>query len=283
MRVLTLLVRTGTAKYPKAESEIDAIFARQMPEVERTVIVADNALPPGVVESSGHRTVIGGDNSVSEFTAFDRALGHAGAGIWSYDLVHVVTEAFNTLYVDYLERFTTPLLSAIAGRPVCCGHIDCFNEPVEAVGFPMQHWIRSCFFFVTPGELKALGSLVSVRDRSRLFSGDPAAPFRRDAPVSLTYQRYITDWLTGADLGQGVKWHSSFTLGADTLPTFERKALSIVNEQLLSARLQALACNVVDVTWLSARLRERPAAAIEWQTPWRQQLAGRDRATLTLS
>lgn len=282
MRVLTVLVRYGSEQYPVAEAAIDRIFKVQLPDVARTVVVVDNSLPPGVAEHSGERTVIGGDNTVFEFSGFTQALAHVGDAVWSYDLIHFATSAFDTLYVAYLERFTPAVLGALLGRRVCCGHIDCYNQPVEALGFRMQHWVRTCFFFLPPAEAMSLRGFVSLSDPSRLFSGRPEEPFLPQAPLDSTYRRYITEWLTGGDIGQGVEWHSSFGLSRATLPTFHRKALCIVNEQVLSARLEARECRLVDVTWLSAMLRHRDATAMPWGTPWRDQLAGRDRDALSV-
>jgi hypothetical protein len=162
-------------------------------------------------------------------------------------------------------------------RPVCVGHIDCYNEPVEIFGCQTQHWIRSCFFFMPPAEAKALGSFVSVDAAERFFSGDPAAPFRDDAPLSGRYKQYILDWLTGGDIGQNTTWHSAFGLTADRLPAFQQKALSIMNEQLLGARLRAQGCSLIDVTWLATMMGSGRLPAKWWKAQWREQLAGRDR------
>jgi hypothetical protein len=277
-RVLTILARYGTEQYPNAEREIAEIFGRQMPAVDRNVLIVDNARPRHAVEEREDGTiVIGGDNSAREFSAFDRAIEFAGSDIWSYDLVHFATSAFNRLYVAYLERFRTRLLEALVGRAVCVGHIDCYNEAVDVLSWRSQHWIRSCFFFMPPAEARALGSFVSVTDPSRFFSGDQREPFRADAPLSHRYREYITHWLTGGDIGQGVEWHSRFALTRETLKEFEDKTRAILNEQLLGIRLRAMGCHLVDVTWLSTMLRHRDPQEISWQTPWREQLANRDR------
>jgi hypothetical protein len=277
LRVLTVLARFGTDQYGQAVREINEWFAGQMPAVERTLVVVDNARPRYAVERQEDIVIIGGDNSASEFSAFDRAIDFIGADIWSYDLVHFTTSAFNRLYVAYLDRFDAAVLRPAATRPLCIGHIDCYNKPVEVLTYHSQHWIRSCFFFLAPTEAKALGSFVSVADPALFFSGSPLSPFRPAAPLDQQYRDYITQWLTGQDVGQGVAWHSSFALTADTLATFERKAQAILNEHLLSVRLRALGCHLVDVTWLSTMLRRAPAEEIVWATPWRDQLANRDR------
>jgi len=277
MRVLTILLRYGTTAYPDAERQIDEIFGRQLSQIDREVIVIDNALPPGVNETHGRRTVIGGDNTFREFSGFDRALAHVGPALASYDLVHFATDAFHTLYVEYLKRFDAAVLAAIAGRPACVGHIDCYNEPIEVLGFHVQHWLRTGFFFMPPTEVASLGTFVSVRETRRFFSTDPQAPFRAEAPLSRRYQEYLIDWITGSDIGQGVQWHSSFALDAEKLSAFAQKSHAIMNEQLFSARLRAMGCRLIDVTWLSARLERGDMRPDEWNTPWRRQLAGRDR------
>jgi hypothetical protein len=283
MRVLTILARFGTERYPHAEEEIRAIFERQMPGVDRSVIVVDNALAREIVVREPHRTLIGGDNSSFEFSAFDRGLEFVGRELSSYDLVHFATSAFNTLYVAYLDRFDGALLDALAGRSACVGHIDCYNEPVEILLFRSQHWIRSCFFLLPPTEVKMLGSFVSIAEPSRFFSGRADAPFAENAPVSENYRRYITDWLTGGDIGQGVTWHSTFGLSPETLPAFERKALCIMNEQLLAIRLRAAGCRLIDVTWLSAEMSRRRLSPHSWRTGWREQLANRDRDAISIA
>ena len=283
MRILSILVRHGVDRYPHAEQELDAIFARQLPDVDRDVIVVDNALPTETVSRDDARTLIGGDNRIREFTGFDRALGYIGLDVDAYDFVHFATSAFNTLYTSYLERFTPAVLGAAVGRPICLGHIDCYNEPVHVGRYASQHWVRSCFFFLPPSMVRALGTFVSEADGRRFFSGDPSAPFLVTAPISAQYQRYITDWLTGSDVGQGVTWHSRLALTPEGLSGFEQKALCILNEQMLGVRLRALGCPLVDVTWLSTRTAAVASGAALWHTPWSEQLAGRDRDAITLA
>jgi hypothetical protein len=123
---------------------------------------------------------------------------------------------------------------------------------------------------------------VSIADGRSIFSGDANAPFRADAPLDQQYRDYIVQWLTGAGVGQDVTWHSTFDLTPDTIAAFEQKARAILNEQLLSCRLQALGCRLVDVTWLSAMLRVHQPGEVPWSASWRAQLANRDRDALIL-
>jgi hypothetical protein len=283
VRILTIFVRFGTEQYAHAEEELDEIFSRQMPSITRAVLVVDNTLRTVSDEGGAGRLLIGGDNSVREFSAFDRAVQHVGSDLWRYDLLHFATSAFNTLYVDYLRRFDVTLLECAARNANCLGHVDCYNHAVEVLNFRTQHWIRTGFFFLRPTDVKILGSFVTVRDRRQFFSGDPNAPFAADAPIDSRYRQYLIDWLTGDDIGQGVRWHSRLTLTPETLPDFEQKAISILNEHLLSVRLRAIGCRVIDATWLATVLARNASAVVRWDTNWREQLANRDRDALVLS
>jgi len=282
MKILTIFLRHGERKFPGSEARLEELFQRQMPEVQRDTVVVDTTLPPGHREQTGpERAVLGADNSFSEFSAADVALAWTGSRIWSYDLVHLATAAFSTLYVRYLERFDMRMLRAIAGRPACVGHIDCYNEPIGMLSHYSQHWVRTSFLFLPPAELMALGSLVSFRGDGRIFSGNPAQPFRPDAPLSANYRRYIYDWLTGKDIGQAMTWHSGFHLTRETLPEFERKAMAILNEHLFAIRLRALGCRVVDTTWLATQIAAG-REDVPWTAGWREQLATRDTDPLQL-
>ncbi len=275
MRVLTIFTRFGTEKYPTAERELDDLFRTQLPDVDRDVVVVDTALAPGLVEQAERRMLLGSDNASWEFSAVDTALAFVGSRLWDYDLINVTTSAFRQLHTGYLPRFLPTVLEAIAGRAVCLGHIDCFNEPIRVLDFASQYWMRTSCFFLPPTDLRILGTVQSTGSRERWFRGDPSRPFREDAPLSTNYQRLITDWLTGQDTGQGVTWHSGFALDADRLTFFEQKALTILNEHLLSARLRATGCRLIDVTWLTSRPRVT-ADRVDWQTPWWEQIGNRE-------
>ena len=69
----------------------------------------------------------------------------------------------------------------------------------------------------------------------------------------------------------------------DTVGAFEQKARTLLNEQLLSIRLQALGCRLVDVTWLSAMLRVHQPHEVSWGTSWQEQVANRDRDALVVA
>jgi hypothetical protein len=281
MRILTLLARHGTSDYPDADAKIDELFARQLSSVEHDTIIIDNELAGDFEETiASGRMVLGGSNDYGEFSAWDRGVDRLGGELASYDLVHLATSAFDRLYVGYLGWFEPDMLRSILGRGAALGHIDYYDDPVMLCGRVTQAWLRTSWIFLPPRELQLLGSLVSIGAKHSLFSGDPAAPFAADAPLSRNYQQYILDWLTGSGTGQGVQWHSRFDLSSQTLSRFEAKATAILNEQMLGIRLRAQGCAMLDATWLAARRVEldgwRPLGAIP---DWRTQVTARALAT----
>jgi hypothetical protein len=286
MRILTLLVRHGVAKFENAIEDLEALFAHQMPSVDWDLLVIDNALPVGREETlAANRRLIGGSHAQREFSSFDAGVAYVGRRLADFDFIHLATAAFRTLYTAYLDLFSPEMLRLVSRRAAAVGHIDYYNEPVMLLGRPSQAWLRSSFVFLPPAELKILGSLVSVKDRDQLFTGDPAAPFRIDAPLSENCRRYVLEWLTGEGTGQGVQWHSRFVLSDETLPMFQDKVIAILNEHLLSIRLRAQGCAMVDATWLATRAKTLvPAGRPVGPIPnWKKQLAERDTDPVVLS
>jgi hypothetical protein len=274
MRILSILARHGVEKYPEALSDLRAFQRARLPSARCDLLVVDNA--GGTLPARTSATeFIAGSNRHWEFSAWGEGLAHVGARIWEYDLVHLVTSAFRTLYTRYIDRCDERTLALVAGRGIALGHVDYYDDPVELLGNRSQCWLRSSFLFLPPAELATLGTLVGVTDPAPFFSGDPREPFLADAPVSENYRRYVIDWLTGGGTGQGTEWHSRFGLSGETLPHFQVKALAIFNEHLLTIRLRRQGCAIVDATWLASRSSRRgphPRAIPDW----RDQLADRD-------
>lgn len=277
MRVLSILARHGTEKYADALPDLRAFHRSRLPSARCDVLVVDNAGGAFAPAGPGEPEILPGSGRQREFSAWDEGLVHVGLRIWDYDWVHLVTSAFRTLYTRYIDRCHEQTLDLVAGRGVAVGHVDYYDEPVELLGNRSQSWLRSSFVFLPPAEVATLGSLVGISDPTAFFSGDPEHPFLPAAPLSETYRRYVTDWLTGPGTGQGTAWHSRFVLTSDTLPLFEAKVLAILNEQMLTIRLRRQGCAIVDATWLATQAERRRARTRPLRLPdWREQLAGRD-------
>jgi len=275
-RIATILVGHERPVYLEALAKIDVFFEEKLPNVIRSTIIVDNSRPRCDLERiAPHSAIVGGDNSLREFSAWDRGLAHLDRTRENPDLVHFATSAFDSLYTGYLDCFGAELLDAARGARAVVGHIDHYDEPIEILGRESQEWIRSSFFFVPLEAVQALRSVVSFERPEQLFTDDPSAPFRLDAPISKGLQEFIISWLTGEGTGQGVVWHSRFELSPETFPLFRAKTVAILNEHLFSLRLRELGYPVVDVGWLAGQLAEHPVEKIEWHRSWQVQVLER--------
>ncbi|TSE13169.1 hypothetical protein C1D09_005430 [Mesorhizobium intechi] len=283
LRVLTLLVRHGTEKYPTAWQDLRAMFARQMPGVAHRMLVIDNSLPVGHGSDLDRGVeLIGASNEDWEFSAWDRGINHIGAKLHDYDLIHLATSAFAAPGSDYLKLIDGGTLRSLLGLQGALGCIDSHREAVSIFGIRSQAWLRSSFILMNPRQLSSLGSLVSVSRDAPIFSGNPRQPFRDDAPISQGYQQLLLRWLTGDESGKEPVWHSRFDLTPETLPFFESKARAILNELMLTSRLLANGCALVDVAWLAQKAL---AASTESEIDipdWRVQVSSRARVKRTL-
>jgi hypothetical protein len=259
LRVVALMARYGDEKYPGALEDLLAFYERTLDRGDAVeVLVVDNRLPPSAAQAqqapappSPVRAVhlAGGDNSAWEWSAWERGRALFADQIAGADLVHLVTDAFRNPPTQYLEDIDRTQLMECVERQFCLGSLDMYLTPHTAFEHSIQTWIRTCFFFLPPGALLRLGSLLSVTEPGPLFSGSPEAPFAQDAPMDPGLQQIFLDWLTGP--GQfGVQWHSRFALSAQTLPLFQAKTVSLLNELLLSARLRAAGVTLVDASYL---------------------------------
>lgn len=276
LRIATVLVGHERASFLEAKAKIDAFFEAKLPTAIRTTVVVDNSRPRCELERlDAHSVIVGGDNSIREFSAWDRGLAYLDRTRQNPDLIHFATSAFDSLYTDYLDRFSSKLLAAAFQAKSVVGHVDYFDDEIKILGRDSQHWVRTSFFFVPTEGVDRLRSVVSFERPEELFSGDPKEPFRPDAPISKGLQDFIISWLTGAGTGQGVEWHSRFDLTSETLPLFEAKTVAILNEHMMSLRLRELGYPVADVSWLSGQLAEHSVEKIDWHRTWQAQIADR--------
>jgi len=255
MKILTLFSRFGTDTYADADLRLRRDLRRQLPGVTRDFVIIDTALPETHEEKRADGVyLLGASNDDWEFGAWKHALRRLKNDIFFYDYIHLVTSALYHGYIDFHDFLSETMLRHFSGRAAALGHIEVYNNPVVFRSVRFQAWIRSSYIFVPPAEINMLGDMVSVSDTHVFFSDDPKNPFLQDAPLSEQYKKYITDWLTGEGVGQGIAWHSRFSLSAETFPLFKKKAMAIFNEMSLSNRLAAQGCAMVDMTWAHRRL-----------------------------
>ncbi|KWE61109.1 hypothetical protein WL76_03210 [Burkholderia ubonensis] len=253
MKILTLFVRYGDTDYQGAFKRLCQMYER-VGGLDYDALLIDTALPPGVHAKLGPRTVlIGGDNTRREFSGWDTALAYLGSDIDRYDIIHVVTSAFENEYNGFYPYINYGMFEFAAKNPhVVLAHVDAYPAPARLLGRSFQTWGCSKFVMAVPERIRALGTFAADFPSDLFFTSSRTSPFRQDAPLSDNYRQYLVDWLTGEGLPHG-QWHSVFELSDANLQRFRAKAMSIIDEHRLSMRLRESGAHIVDYTWLHSR------------------------------
>lgn len=253
-----ILVQYNRQKYPQALRRL--VQKTQSLENTRTTLVVVDNLWPGdwYHEVSSDLFHLAGDNSSWEFSAFDRGRRFLAENNREFDLYAFVTDAFTAYGDGFLDLIDNHTLDYTLGLRACTGWVDSIFESFQAFDYRYVQYLRTSFLLMPAPVLKQLGTLTTPIEVSRLFSGDPAAPFRQDAPLSRNLQDFLITWLTGAPSSIELErqWHSRFDLDESTLPLFEAKTLAILREHLLSARLLGQGAPCFDFRLLN-KLSER--------------------------
>ncbi|WP_456281816.1 glycosyltransferase family 4 protein [Cupriavidus sp. JZ107] len=262
MKLLTLFVRYGDADYPGAFKRLCQLYQR-IEGLDYDAVLIDTALPTDLTVNLGPNIVmIGGDNSRREFSGWDTALARFPALLDGYDLVHIVTSAFENEYNGFYPYINRQMFDYAASHDdVVLAHIDAYPDAVRQFGRSFQTWGCSKFLIAVPERIRTLGSFVGRFGSEALFAPSSDRPFREDAPLSANYQSYLLEWLTGDGLPHG-KWHSVFELSPQNLQRFQAKAISILDEHALSMRLRETGARIVDYTWLHSRGLEQDVGSI---------------------
>src|SRR4051812_25801878 len=124
-KILTLYVRYGDERYQDALERLKSFYQSFSSVLENDLCIIENQeglMKQDVVIEKDH-TLMKGDNSYFEFSAWDKALKHYEDRLHEYDLVHFVTSAFLMTYKGYLDHFHPEHFSNVVKRGFCLGHV----------------------------------------------------------------------------------------------------------------------------------------------------------------
>ena len=274
MKLITIFARYGTQQYIESDVRLRNELETLIPGIERDFLIVDTALAKSVdIHDQRGVHVVGSKNTHWEFGAWSTAINYLGSRIYDYDYILLTTSACFNGYIDFHGFLSEHILDIFHGRAAALGHIEVYNLPVYFFGVKFQAWLRSSYIILQPHILSLIGDPVTVKDTDCIFTNTPSEPFHDHAPVCQQYRSYIHSWLTGDGTGQGVTWHSRFTLDADSFPYYKDKAKAIFNEMNLSNRIVASGCSLVDMTWVHRTLAKRNT--LSTIPSWHEQLSQR--------
>lgn len=247
MKILVLFVQFGKETYPNSFSDLKKWYL-QFTELEPIFVLIDNFLSEDCYDEHNN-LILSGDNTVFEFTAWDKYLKKNKEYLKKFHLIHFVTSAFKMIYDGYLNHFKDSLFLHLTKNLSIAGHVDMYPTECKINSKNFQSWVRTCFFFMSPHTLSKINyQITSEKNSSNYFSRKNLNPFI-ESKFSINYIQYVTNWLCGDGVNT-VKWHSQFELNSQTKEKFISKSLAILNESLFSIKIREANIQILDVGYI---------------------------------
>lgn len=232
-------------------------------------LVVDNACEEPLEERLPDGTWrISGDNRCREFSGYDHGMRWFESRMKMDEraVIVVANDTFDRSYgCGYLEGFTRWRVAQLMHSQGLLGYLDAFPQQVTALGYVFQTWVRSSLILLTYSTLKRIGSFCLDIDRERLFRNDADERFFSEAaPLSENYRSFIRTWLFAPpdNATFDKAWHSKTLLTQDNVTAMRDKAVCILCEHLLSARVRQQGLPLIAVNEAELpRLLRRP----RWQ------------------
>lgn len=225
---------------------VDQLSREASPPV--SVCAVDNrpGIPPVTGDVPGLSAIVG-DNSAREFSGYEAGVRHLRSGGISPEVWILANDRVDAYGLDAVGLLCDRTLEVAASLPCALAQVDGWPVPAPLLGVDVTNWARSNLLVVPEPSLQAIGSLVSIDGRtfSSLVSEAPPDPRILASPslalqsLGTTWSALAAEWLTGVGKAFRSHWYRAAPLEPSAWSAFRGKVHSIVNEQLLSARLQA--------------------------------------------
>jgi len=196
---------------------------------------------------------VSGDNRLHEFSGWERGYSIANDEfkLKDDDLILFANDTFvRQAHLGYLDALDRKL---IQNRDVAISSIGyCDDLPRKARLLDLVHrwWFRSNIFIHPKATVDRLLPLRFPLDGKELFSDDPRTLWNDSNLISENWKAYISCWLFGAYDRRfpeyKLVWHKAEPLTAANRSAFQIKALCILSEHYMGARLANWRIPIID-------------------------------------
>ena len=217
------------------------------------VVVANNNAVERALPLNGGYHLMMGSNREAEFSAYEegRQCLLAAAGP-APDVWVILNDRLPFYKADCLAGITPALLQFAASVPVAAGTVDFLPDYFHLRGQTFHCYIRSNYLLLSAAAIDRARSLCAISADDYAVHVPVTYP-GRDWPLSTwlgpQLGGFLLDFLTKP--GGRVSWSRAEPLTETSWPRLRMKALSIINEWLLSVRL--IEAEVPLVPWRLAR------------------------------
>lgn len=248
------------------------ILREKFPNSKQEIIVGDNRLEPGKrgILPEGI-PLYGAPEADWEFGIWTFLLQAFRDRLADYDLVNLVTSAFENPPNEYLDDFSDETLEYARYNDCAIGHVDCWDGYLRVYGNDASWWLRSGFVFIPAHFFAEIESLCFIRNPEDIFQSP--RPFAPDCPLSDEMQSAILEWLTtGRKTSSNTSWYGQFRLTQASMPLFIGKAKATLNERMLTATLMQRGVRIADISWLRSVMTQKsyPGEIPSWQVQRRE-------------
>jgi len=249
--IYLVLVELGQVREQAALELLIVTLRRIFPNVIVRGAVVDNALAGDVeVEIGDGLTRLGGDNTLREFSGWDRGIAWLARRYAPAPDAIVVLANDTVVRADKHDRVRDlPADRATAATEgALVGWIDEYPRPVTLFGLSLRQWVDTSLVFAAWGTLAALAPLARPIAGEAL-SGDWRRIFREPSPLSENYRAYLRTYFFGERLDREFEhgWYAQEPLSEHNVDAFARKLRCVFCEHLLSARARALGIPLIDI------------------------------------
>lgn len=262
-RIVSLYLVLGDEHVETGRQTLDRIFRQFLPNVPVTHVLVQNDQASYRENHELFDLSLLGDQSVFDFSGWDAGLkvlrdkGFLKEG----DMLAFSNDSFfRTTGEKFLSYLTPELYENADPYDSVFGYVDDFPKKARIGEFEYQNWIRTCLFFIPYKFISKVGTLTTPLEYSQFFASDPKLFWTDTEILSTTFKKYIGSWLFGWEDSSfpeyKLHWKSHALPNENNFDFFKSKALTIISEHQLTARIRALNIPIVDYN-LDPKLSDR--------------------------
>jgi hypothetical protein len=239
---------------------------------EITFLVVNNNLLDSINSSNDEIIKVFGNNNMFEFSGWDVGFDFIKKNfeVKDEDLILFANDTFHRRnYEDggssYLNFFSEKHLRLRDKdlKNIAIGYIDDFPNPVTLMGIEYVSWIRSNIFLLSYRVADMVYPLAFPLSKEYLFGNQNDSFFNPVQEISENWRAYIRCWLFGeidpSYPEYRLNWIKVESLNEKNREYFKTKALTIMSEHYLSARLQKMRVEIVDTNLFPKRVNRHIA------------------------
>ena len=255
-KIIIIFLVYGDKYLASGMEQLTVIVSRMFPDSKVELVVVDNALNSSYCHNENGVMIIGGDNALWEFSGWDRGVDYVKKNflLSSKTMMLFANDTFHRrAYKDsenFLDVFDMPILTGRNVLESAIGYLDDFPRDVSLCGIKYRSWIRSNIFFLPTSVVDKVYPISKTIDPLLVFSNDYKKFWTDTELISNNWKAYIASWLFGIENPEYPEYCLHWLKAAPVTPEnhefFKKKALCIIAEHYLAARLFDMEVPIID-------------------------------------